>query len=580
MADTKPQVTDAVASDQADPNASTKDTVSESNLVQLAPPNGNSPLTGLSEQISELEALLQQISAKQQAADSEFRELHTQTQKLQGNLGTHLELTNKKLMAVLEKYTALNNSNEQLGKTTRELQTSLSGTRDELRSELQQLESNSQAQLKNLSETTRELLQQQFEETQQRHADLLQQLDSSNARLASLDKKAERFENELSGRITALQSTVNAAEQRLQQELQRIEQEAVERNKALEEEAQRLQKVDEQQAEALQQLSADTESLAQRADNVEARTDQLETETKALSEETHKLHARADELSQQTNTLKARTHEMDARADAHEQRTTHVEQSTEQLEETAQAQQGQLLALATGLRNQLHGFSGILILVVLAIGILALFLRQGHEELNTVSAQQQNSSEALSANIASQQAQLDESLNQATSDLQQTLQAEHQTLSNNDKRLQLKIDENQRLLEEQQKTVVALKHHMVNLQDKADSVNGRLSALYPMSNYATDSTLHGPAWLKQQDPQQSMVRVAIGEDKAALYQLINRWSFYLDEAPLAYLPVEHGYNLLYGPFEQTQAELAARRMPSADLSNPPKVISISQLIAD
>jgi hypothetical protein len=122
---------------------------------------------------------------------------------------------------------------------------------------------------------------------------------------------------------------------------------------------------------------------------------------------------------------------------------------------------------------------------------------------------------------------------------------------------------------------------LLDLNDQADSLDGRLNSVSPFSQFGRDNIIHGPQWFAGQPSSGLVIQLAMANDKKALYELAQRYSYYLKQE-LAYYTVktEQGekYALTYGNFAD-QAELSAAlySMPRYINHQRPGVVRIADI---
>lgn len=557
----------------------------------------------LQQRVSELEDSLETLTSQRQETDHLLRQLHTQTEKLQGNFDTHLDLTNRKLQAVLEKYMGLKDQARELGEHSARMQSELSSTRSQAEDLVQSLDEATRQRIQEASEGVQQLLQDEAERSQQRHRELTENLQASQGRLTQVELRAAALQEELDSRAKVLQGTIEAVEQRLHQELQRIEQEARERDEALRKETAELREADQRQEQRAHKHEDRFGELEAWVRSGEIRTDTLEERAGELNDRTASVEQRASALEQRATRGEDRSDRLEQRNDALEGRTSTLEEQTihltrltgeldeqtqaltgrsDALEVVTEAQGSQLARLAERLRRQLRGFSGALLLLLLAIGLVVFYLYNTHREVNTLSQQQARTSTALGESLREQQLAYAKSLAAHTDRIQDTLTRERTELVQADQRLHKEVATAQQGLQEQRQAVKDLEQRLLALQDQAESAVGRLSVAHPLGNYGSDNTIHGRTWLNGLDSSQRLIRLAQVNDKRALYAIADRWSFYLRDRHLAYLPQQRDgntrYSLFYGPFDTEESALrAARMIPAINPNVPLRVLPAGEL---
>ena len=540
--------------------------------------NPASARKAIDQQVADLENILQDLVSRQSDTDQQLQQLHGKTGKLEGNFDTHLDLTRLKLQSVLEKYTALKTDAEYLGKQSAQLEQSLVSARSETESLIKTLGDSTQQQIAEANQATRELLQKEAELAQQRQAQLVQQLYATEDRLSDVEAKASQLGSDLESRARVLEGTIEAVQSRLQQEMQRIEEEARQCDEELKKEAARLREAGAMQARRVVQHEARTGRLERRAEANEARTTDLESRAGDLEERASLGEGRSEALEQRAEQLEYRAGTLEQDSAKLAQQHDQLSSRADVLETTTEQQGSQLGRLAEGLRRQLRGFSGMLLLLVVALVAVGMYLHNQDQKLEAQNEVQNAENAQMTESLQASQSNLEGELAVHKS----ALETQSVTLNAADSGLKTGITENQRLLQQQQQAVEALNRRVMTLQDKADSANGRLAALHPLGNYGADSIIHGSSWFAQQDASYSLVRLTRSDDKQSLYAVADDWAYYLEGRYLAQFETEHdgkrAYELYYGPFSSAdEADSFIRRMPTLDRGVPLQVVAVSDV---
>jgi len=123
------------------------------------------------------------------------------------------------------------------------------------------------------------------------------------------------------------------------------------------------------------------------------------------------------------------------------------------------------------------------------------------------------------------------------------------------------------------KEIALVNHKMQEMQDQVQSVEGRLTSDSPFSYIGSDNIIHGSQWIAGLPSQNFTVQLAYVDDKNTMYELAQRYNYYLKDS-LSYFEVEDRgvtkYVLLSGNYTtQNQAVAQIRSMPGyIDMQQP------------
>ncbi len=134
-----------------------------------------------------------------------------------------------------------------------------------------------------------------------------------------------------------------------------------------------------------------------------------------------------------------------------------------------------------------------------------------------------------------------------------------------------------------QQEIAQVDYKMQGMKDQVQSVEGRLSQSSPFSGIGDDNILHGPQWILELPKENFIVQLAYTNDKATIYEVAQRYNFYLKDA-LSYFEVEQDgiakYVLLSGNYAtQDKALSAIKSMPGYIDMQRPQVKSIETIQA-
>ena len=113
--------------------------------------------------------------------------------------------------------------------------------------------------------------------------------------------------------------------------------------------------------------------------------------------------------------------------------------------------------------------------------------------------------------------------------------------------------------------VKVLNGKLQNLNDQAQSLDGRVSNISPFSQIGSNNIIHGPQWLSQQPADNYAVQVASVTEKNDLYDIAERYNPYLKHE-LSYFTINSGqsekYVLVSGGYtSEAEAASVIRRLP-------------------
>jgi len=133
-------------------------------------------------------------------------------------------------------------------------------------------------------------------------------------------------------------------------------------------------------------------------------------------------------------------------------------------------------------------------------------------------------------------------------------------------------------LEEEVKT---LNSKLQNMNDQAQSLDGRVSNISPFSQIGSNNIIHGPQWLSQQLADDFAIQVATVTNKNDLYDIAERYNHYLKDE-LSYYTVKSGqaekYVLLSGGYaSERQAEAVIRRLPRYVNFQRPVIVRMAEV---
>ncbi len=131
------------------------------------------------------------------------------------------------------------------------------------------------------------------------------------------------------------------------------------------------------------------------------------------------------------------------------------------------------------------------------------------------------------------------------------------------------------LQDEIKKEIALLDHKVQTVKDQAQSVNGRLSQSSPFSQIGDDDILHGAQWIADLPGENFIVQLAYTDNTDALYEIAQRYNYYLKEA-LSYFKINDNgvvkYVLMSGNYTTQKLAIAA-------IDSMPRYIDMQQPLA-
>jgi len=274
------------------------------------------------------------------------------------------------------------------------------------------------------------------------------------------------------------------------------------------------------------QLQAVDDALEKRAATLEATAARLTQTTKELDSSINLLDMRTDELSAIIDRLLEYSDRHSSLISALQEKSVEMAMS--------------IKALAGTENKHFKIVSGFLLLAILAIAGLYFYHQSEMNHDAIVTAER---TQVVDQQISSlQQGNMKSAVTIA--------EVQDNLVSLNDK------------LEDEVKT---LNGKLQNMNDQADSLDGRISNISPFSQIGSDNIIHGPQWLLQQPADNYAIHVATVSSKNDLYDIAERYNHYLKDE-LSYYTVKSGrsekYVLLSGGYaSERQAAAVIRRLP-------------------
>jgi chromosome segregation ATPase len=284
-------------------------------------------------------------------------------------------------------------------------------------------------------------------------------------------------------------------------------------------------------------------------DALEKRAAKLEMTTAGLTQKSREMHTSLELLNMRSDELSAM---IDKLLEHSEKHSSLISGLQDQSIEMAMS----LKALAGTEKRHYKIISVSLLLAVLAVAILYFYdqAKMNHDAMVT----------AERAKVVDQQLG---SLQQSGKKSALTLeQLEHGLLVLSDR-----LDNEVRVLKAKQQA----------MDDRAQSMDGRINTLSSSSRIGSDNIIHGPQWLAQQPSESFAIQVTTVSNRDDLYAIAKRYNRYLKDA-LSYYTVDTGntrsYVLVSGVYPGEQAATGfLRRLPRTVNYQRPVIRRIAEI---
>jgi chromosome segregation ATPase len=358
------------------------------------------------------------------------------------------------------------------------------------------------------------------------------------ARADRLAEKAGALTRKLNKSIKDNSLALSELESRIVSELERVAAQSEQRADAADEQLQQ------HQAKMLKLQQVD-QALDRRASGLESLTRSLLDDSEALQQQTEMLGVVTERLDADLEALQLRT----ARLDAENRRHRGL---IDQLQRSGRELGGQLLAL--GRREDRRFVVLSLFGLLLLVAVIALF---GYDQLQRIDDRLV--------------------LDQRAVDTQNQIQ-DLQTRVLDEQVATRRFDHDIAALEQQ---VAQVRRRLVTVDDQLASLDGRVSHIAPLRGFGGDNVIHGSQWLSELDPERYSIRLARVDDKAEMYDIVQRYNHYLP-LTLGYYPDPRGgYTLVYGGAfaDAGEVEEALRWMPRYFNHQPAEVIANREILA-
>lgn len=369
----------------------------------------------------------------------------------------------------------------------------------------------------------------QIKETKERHEQLV-------VRVNGLVEQSRETNKELTESIKKNTDALLTLEKQLVAEIDALANTTEERDNEIADEVEAAKKAIEKNKARIIQMQTVDEALAKRATS-------LEIAAAELTDKSRKIESSVDLLDARTNDISAAVIKLQEKSDQQASLISGIQKTAEEMARS-------LLALTNTEKFHFRSVSGALLLVFLLVTTLYFYQGGINEEYSALTATR------------------DQVVDQKVVSLQQ------QNTIANDKLIAM----NEKLEGDIKKT----NSKLIDLNDQANSLDGRLNRLSPFSQFGKDNIIHGPEWLVKQPSNKLVIQLSMVNDKKALYEIAQRYSYYLNQEQMAYYTIETAqgekYMLTYGSFVNN-AEVSATlyRMPHYINRQRPNVVSMANV---
>jgi chromosome segregation ATPase len=371
----------------------------------------------------------------------------------------------------------------------------------------------------------------------QRHDEMSTQHAQVVARVNELVSNSKQTQQQLELSIRTNTDALLALEKKLIAEIESLADTTQQRDSALESGLDEAGKAIENSRARILQMQAVDEALSRRAATLEATTTEL-------TRKSGELRVSVDLLDTRTGELSVAIEKLIGQADSHASLISGLQKNVAHMAQN-------LFALAGTQKKHFRVLSGLIALTVLAIAGFYYY----QLDTNQVTALQLTQRTQVVDQQLTGLAQQDIAASTEISRVQDDLKS--LDISVNGELAVL----NDRLTEE----VTTLQTQLQDMEDQAQSLDGRLDYVSPFSSFGKDSVIHGPQWLAAQPDESFVIKVASVSDRSSLYDIAQRYSHYFKDE-MAYYPVSTNrgerYVLVSGSYaSNAEAASALRRMP-------------------
>lgn len=539
------------------------------NLIHLSEKQITSAMPDLNARLRDIESELKHLNAREAATNKSFLELSSETRKNLTGQTSRLDETQQKMSDISGQYNKISQEYQRIAAASNLLSAQMENALGEIREQIDSVD---------VAATRRS------HEQEQSIAQLIE-------RAAHIESRASQLADDMQSRFGIMQTTLQAVENRLLQEVVEIAEQSEQRDEALGIRIEMLQEETDTSVKALsaenarvrEEVNESIEQSEQRDESLSIRIDKVEEENAAaisdLRDSDASIKQDVDVLSGHVDVLEARVNEDVSRLDEVTEdltfqagvlntRTDELEAFAEVTEEKTAFHSARLREIARRIERHHVGFAIAIVLIAITLAVVG-FTQQTrwHEMLNTETQLQagldaQGEVQQQHARQLASMAGLEQAVIEKVDARQGGISDE---ISNQSRKLE-DIQQSLKAIEEQQKNEAS-----------------RLNALVPGRSFGLDNTIHNAAWLATQNREEFVIDVITVKDKQAMYDAAFRWASLLNESHLSFIEQtvegEVYYTLIYGTFaDRAVAEKISRYMPVVNFDNRPVVRQLSDIL--
>lgn len=428
--------------------------------------------------------------------------------------------TYKRLGEIDGAYKSLSKISDDINSEVKQLTTEMAEVAEQSASDLDRLEATSSVEIAKINEQHEQLV----------------------SRVNNLVKLSRKTNKELTTSIRKNTDVLLALEKQLAADLDALAKTTEERNKETTFELREAKKAIEKTKARIIQMQSVDEALAKRATAFEITAAELMDKSRKIESSVNLLDVRTNDLSDTVTKLQ----------EQNEQQASLING----LQKTAGEMARSLLALTNIEKHHFRILSGALLLVILMVTTLYFYQQGINEESIVLTTQRRPLVDQKLASLQQQNLLADAGI----AEIQDKLHAMNEKFESDIKEANSKL---------------------VDLNDQALSLDGRLNRISPFSQFGPDSIIHGPQWLAKQPGNNLVVQLSKVSDKKELYEIALRYSHYLKEE-MAYYSVKtdrgEAYVLTYGSFSNNDDISAVlNRLPHYINFQRPNVVRIADI---
>jgi chromosome segregation ATPase len=291
------------------------------------------------------------------------------------------------------------------------------------------------------------------------------------------------------------------------------------------------------------------EALDQRAAKLELSTGELQEKSRELEVSIGFLDARTNELSDSVRKLNTHTEALQRESDKHTTLIAAIQKNARQMAES-------LYTLSGTVRRHFQFAAISVALLAIAIGLFYFYQVGENDSFALKSTERAAVVDTHIAGVENDLGTFNAHVNNELVALNTKLTDEVNGLNNK---------------------LVDVNQQVQTLDDKAQSLDGRMSYISPLRNFGGDNVIHSEQWLAALPSDKFMIVLANVSNKQELFDIAQRYSHYLTQ-PLAYVEDAGSFLLVYGQFDNPAvANSVLRRMPFMINGQRPGVLPVSEV---